>query len=191
MPKVYTSPTLFDECKTISIKRLKEWGYLSGIGKQSGTITWSRFGEVYASIGITVDTSKENHSYIELKYNIDSVPVYNLIPLVKRKSNLGRGECWYFLCPKTVKLCRKLHSVGGHFYHRTAFKGCMYESQTYSKAFRVQVPYLRAVFWIEKSASIRYGKHYKTTYRNKPTKSFQKYQRMEQLADIAFQMQLY
>jgi hypothetical protein len=39
MAKLYTCPTLFDECKTISITKLKEWGYLEVNQWMNGTIT--------------------------------------------------------------------------------------------------------------------------------------------------------
>lgn len=48
-------------------------------------------------------------------------------------SNLGRGDLWYFICPLTKKMCRKLYFIAGYFAHRTAFKYAYYENQTMSR----------------------------------------------------------
>ena len=70
--------------------------------------------------------------YIELDYNYRDKPQNYKVNLVRVPSNLGKDFVWYFHCPKTNKRCRKLYSVNGMFLHREAYKGCMYETQTYS-----------------------------------------------------------
>jgi hypothetical protein len=58
------------------------------------------------------------------------------VQLVSAPSNLGKGFVWYFVCPRPGKRCRKLYLADTYFYHREAFHGCMYESQTQSKKYR-------------------------------------------------------
>jgi len=135
MPKPYTFPTLYDEVLQISITNLKEWNYLNPEQLKSGTITWSSNGEKTASISIRVNTNDK--PYIELNYKCNDKPRKYKVSLVSIPSNLGIGKIWYFLCPQTHKRCRKLYSISGYFLHREAFNGCMYDSQTKSKKWRL------------------------------------------------------
>ncbi len=132
MPKPYTFPTLYNEALQISITKLKEWEYLDPKQIKSGTLNWSRNGNSTGSISIKVSTHNEQ-PYIELDYNYRDEPRNYKVRLVSMPSNLGKGLIWYFLCPHTNKRCRKLYSIGGYFFHREAFNGCMYECQTQSK----------------------------------------------------------
>ncbi len=87
-------------------------------------------------------------------------------------SNLGKGLIWYFLCPQTNKRCRKLYLIGGYFLHRTAFKGCMYKTQTKSKECRQLDKTLGVYFRIDNLYSQLSQKHFKKTYAGKPTKRY-------------------
>ena len=131
----HTFPTLFDEVLTISITKLKEWNYFEP-GYRSGVINWSINGNKTASINIALNITDIN-PFVELNYSVSGILVNNKIELTTLPSNLGRGKIWYFVCPQTGKRARKLYNIGGKFLHRTAFNGCMYEIQTYSKAKRI------------------------------------------------------
>ena len=87
-------------------------------------------------------------------------------------SNLGKGLIWYFLCPQTNKRCRKLYSIGGCFFHREAFNGCMYETQTQSKKYRQLDKTFGAYFKTDDLFSQLHQKHFKKTYAGKPTKKY-------------------
>ena len=50
MPNHHTFPDLYDECKTLSITKLKEWGYLGPDSIKTGTVHCSRNEQRYASI---------------------------------------------------------------------------------------------------------------------------------------------
>lgn len=173
MPKNYTFPTLYDEALQISITKLKEWNYLNSNQILSGTITWSRNEYKRGAITITVNTKAEQ-PFIDLDYNYKDEPKKYRINLVRVSSNLGNGFIWYFLCPRTNKRCRKMYSINGYFVHREAFKGCMYEIQTYSKMNREINKTLRAHFRLDKLYSELYKKHFKKTYAGKPTKKYLK-----------------
>ncbi len=89
-------------------------------------------------------------------------------------SNLNKGLVWYFLCPNTGKRCRILYSIGGYFLHREAFRGCMYESQTYSHKNRALFRQFEMATGGDKAYDQLYSKHFKKYYAGKPTKRYLK-----------------
>jgi len=171
LPKPYTSPTLYNDALQLRISRLKEWGYLEQGQTMSGTITWSTNGNPTGSISIRTNTQSEQ-PYVELDYKFKDEPRNYKVYLTSTPSNLNRGEIWYFNCPQTNKRCRKLYSIGGFFFHREAFNGCMYESQTQSKKYRELDKTLGAYFKSDSLYSELYKKHFKKTYAGKPTKRY-------------------
>lgn len=163
---------LFEDCRIISISDLKRWGYLKPEQYLSGVVTWYK-GEgeskrVLASISISVNTYSEN-PFIELKYLHNETPIHYQVELTAIPSNLGKGVVWYFICPKTGTRCRKLHLVGGYFYHRSAFKGWLYEKQKHSHKTRNLFKYFEVIF-----GNGEPGKPIRTHYAGKPTKRYLK-----------------
>ena len=188
MPKVPTFPTLYDEVLQISITNLKKWGYLDKNQSKSGQLTWSRKGEEIGSIGITSNMQDEN-SYVMLNYTYNKTENRNYnIDLVTIPSNLGKGKIWYFQCPQTFQLCRKLYSIGGWFLHREAFNGVYYESQTHSKYYRYLDKTLGAYFRSDQIYEQLHKKYFKTHYAGKPTKRYQKLiKQIEQAESIPYE----
>lgn len=185
MPKFPTFPTLYDDCKRISITKLKEWGYLQpGIFK-SGLITWSSNGNKTGSISITTDTMSEN-PFIELDYTCNKEPIKYRVQLVSVPSNLRKGAVWYFICPNTRKRCRKLYLVSTYFLHREAFQGCMYEKQTESHRNRMLGRQFEKLFGGDKAYDQIYKKHFKTHYAGEPTKRYKKlWQKIQAASNIS------
>jgi|TARA_B110000908_G_C9998073_1_gene332867 hypothetical protein len=173
MPKISTLPTLYDEVLQLSISMLKEWKYLNIEYIKSGKITWKSNGKITDSILISVNTYGEQ-PYIRLNYKYKDEQRNYKVRLVSELSNLGKGFIWYFLCPQTNKRCRKLYSIGGYFFHRDAFSGCMYEIQTRSKYFRQINNTIGLHFKIDDLYRQIYQKHFKKTYASKPTKKYLK-----------------
>jgi len=171
MAKPPTFPTLYDDCKKISISDLKRWGHLNPNSYKSSTLTFSSNGNKTGSISIRVNTQPES-PYLELDYNCNEAPINYRVQLVSIPSNIGKGLVWYFICPHTGKRCRKLHLADTYFYHRSAFNGCMYESQTQSKKYREMDKTLGACFKSDSLYSELYKKHFKKTYAGKPTKRY-------------------
>ena len=178
MPKPHTFPTLYDEALQIHISKLKEWGYLTPGQIKIGTLNWSSNGNPTGSISIRVNTHSEQ-PYIELDYKYRDKPRNYKVYLTSTPSNLNRGEIWYFLCPQTKKRCRKLYSIGGYFFHREAFNGCMYDCQTKSKYYRNPGKTFGSYFNIDRLYEQLYKKHFKKSYAGKPTKKYLRI--MEQL----------
>ena len=171
MPKPHTFPTLYDEVKTVSISFLTKHRYLKPNQWQSGTVTWSRNGNKTGSISIQVNIQSEQ-PYIELDYKCNEAPIKYRVQLVSAPSNLGKGVVWYFVCPRTGKRCRKLYLADTYFYHRSAFNGCMYGTQTQSKKNRFFDKTLGVYFKSDNLYSELYKKHFKKTYAGKPTKRY-------------------
>jgi hypothetical protein len=182
MPKPHTFPTLFDEVKTVSISFLTKHLYLKPNQRQSGTITWSSNGNKTGSISIQVNTQSEQ-PYIELDYKCNEAPIKYRVQLVSVPSNLGKGVVWYFVCPRTGKRCRKLYLADTYFYHRSAFRACMYEKQTQSKKSRYLVKTLGEYFRSDQLFEQLYKKNFKKQYAGKPTKKYLKLTQQIQRAE--------
>jgi len=173
MPKPHTFPTLLDVVKTVSISFLTKHRYLKPYQWKNGIINWSRSGNKTGSISIRVNTQPEN-PYIELDYKYNEAPINYRVQLISAPSNLGKGFVWYFVCRHTGKRCRKLYLADTYFYHRAAFKGCMYEKQTQSKKSRYLNKTLGVYFRSEQLFEQLYKKHFKKQYAGKPTKKYLK-----------------
>ena len=171
MPKPATYPTLFDDVLQLHITRLKKWGYLETNTSKGGAIDWSSNGESIGRISI-FHLSNETENYIELDYKYRDEPRNYRVHLVSVPSNLGKGIIWYFLCPETGKRCRKLYSIGGYFLHRTAFRDCMYDSQTKSKKWQQMERVYGVYFELDRLYEQLYKKHFKKFYNGKPTKKY-------------------
>lgn len=185
MPKPNTFPSLYDESKTLTITNLKAWGYLKPGQLLSGTVSWSRNEEKYASIGIAVNTFAER-PYLQLDYKCNGKPVKYKVYLVSVSSNIGKGKVWYFLCPNTGKRCRKLYMINTYFLHRSAFRGAMYEKQTYSKNARQQFRLWSRLFDSEKIYEQISSKHFKKIYSGKPTKKYLKlWKKLRQAGEVS------
>jgi hypothetical protein len=182
MPKPHTFPTLFDEVKTISISFLTKHSYLKPNQLKAGSVHWSRNGENIGSISIKVCTYYEN-SFIEFDYKCNQQPVKYTVQLVSALSNLGKGFVWFFICPRTGKRCRKLYLADTYFYHRSAFRGCMYEKQTQSKKSRYLNKTLGAYFETDQLYEQVYKKNFKKQYAGKPTKKYLKLTQQIQKAE--------
>ena len=182
MPKPHTFPTLYDEVKTVSITFLTKHGYLKPNQLKVGSVHWSRNGENIGSISIRVCTHSEN-LFLEFDYKCNQVPIKYKVQLVSVPSNLGKGVIWYFVCPHTGKRCRKLYLADTYFYHREAFKGCMYEKQTQSKKSRYLDKTIGDYFKTDQLYEQLYKKNFKKQYAGKPTKKYLKLTQQIQKAE--------
>lgn len=167
-----TVPDLFEDCKTISITKLKGWGYINPNSVRSGTLTWSNNWGETGNIGISIDMN-EYSGTITLNYNCDKEPVNYKVRIISRMANIHNGLLWFFVCPITGKVCRKLHLGDKYFLHRTAFRGYVYELQTWSENTRYLA--FTPMYLEMKADGIYeqiYSKHFKKYYRGKPTKRY-------------------
>lgn len=175
MARIATYPTTIENLKFISISDLKRLGYLNQTN--SGVINWSINGEITSSIRIY---SKVNQ--ITFSYNWNEQQINYSLTIQNPISNLGKGTVSYFICPFTLKKCRKLYLYDGYFKHREAIKDVYYESQLRSKVYRELDNQFGAYFKCDKLYSEVYSKHFKKFYNGKETK---KYSRLLKLINIA------
>lgn len=175
-------PTTVEDCLYISIKKLKEWEYLTCNGIKSGTISWSRNGTPHSKIDIKV-TKNDFNTFMILDYKSNGKPINYKVEIIKKHSNLGKGKMYFFLCPNTGKLCRKLILKNGYFLHREAFKGLMYSKQLESKKNRDLFKLLEACHLSDEVYEERYKKYFKTHYNGKETKRFKRLNDKIKIAD--------
>lgn len=142
MPRHPSYPILYNQVKTLNIACVK--GFLRSAGNNSQCIV--------------------------LQYDYKGKQVVYRVNVTSVASNLGKGRVWYFICPSTGKRCRKLYFIKGKYYHREAFRGCMYEIQTQSKRWRQLTPLMDVEFGTGKFDVRR--KYFKRSYRGKPTKRY-------------------
>lgn len=170
MPKPHTFPPLYNELKTVSISTLGK-DYLKPNSITTGTVFWTRGSERVGSISVKSIMERDNPRII-LSYNSNDVPVSYTVRLVSIPSNIGKGVIWYFICPYTHKRCRKLYLNDGRFYHRNAFKDCMYETQTYSRQNVFLCRQWQKLIAKEKAYDKLYSKYFTKKYNGKPTKKY-------------------
>ena len=127
--------TIYDDCTRLNLALLAKNGYLLPNQAQSGVVRWGE-SSIYISTIMQIETGA-----LLLNYTSNGTPINYAVRLISRPSNLGIGRVWYFVCPKTAKLCRKLFLINGIFAHRTAAHG-MYEAQTRGKSNRATLQYL-------------------------------------------------
>ena len=175
-------PTTVEDCLTVSITKLKEWNYLNYLGTKSSTISWSRNGQKHSSIGISVANNGLN-TIMVLDYKCNGEPINYTVKIISKPSNLGKGEVFYFVCPRTGKHCRKLYLHSGYFYHREAFNGLMYSKQLESKKNRELSKIFDACYLSDEVYEERYKKYFKTHYNGKETKRFKRLNNKIQIAD--------
>ena len=161
-----------ENCKTVSITKLKAWGYLNH-GVKSGVIRWSIEGEITSSINIKCNIL-EHKKFITLSYNQNGESITYDVQIISIPSNLGKGEVFYFICPITKKRCRKLYHYNKYFLHRENFKYLYYEKQNVSKKTRQLHSIFDRIYLRDEIFEEQYKKHFKTHYNGKPTKRYQK-----------------
>ena len=184
MPRYSNFPTTIEDCLTFRLKGLTENlnNYLTSYGTRKGVTSWSRNGEKFASINIEV-TYNEYQSFIIFDYRNNGEPIRYKVNLISKVSNLGKGNVWFFVCPRTGKLCRKLYLVSDYFLHRTAFKSTMYAKQIESKKFRSLGKVFNACYLSDAVYEERYKKYFKTHYNGKPTKRYLKLENKIRIAE--------
>ena len=94
-----------EECRCLSISKLREWDYLCGY--RAGGIQWTNAsGEVTSTIGIAVSVSLEGYgeNEVQLTYSMtdrttgDKKDFDYKIELVSTPCHFG-GVRWWFICP--------------------------------------------------------------------------------------------
>lgn len=166
--------TVIDKCIRLSIADLKRLAFFS-----EKVVSWAiRWDD--SSVNARVDNERKK---LTLSYVYNGEHMSYDVPIVERRSNLGRGVVRFFMCPTTNTLCRKLYLIDGRFVSRRAVHGAVYRKQTQSRRWRVI-----ADGWM-RDDFVPYRRYGKPLYRGKLTpygKRIQRYQEMEKRSCIGW-----
>ena len=95
------SKIIAEGCNSISIFKLKKWGYLDG-NYHSGQITWTNTLDNESNISFAIDLTNKNNMYIELEYKIKDNSgdsewknIKQKYPIVTTPCNYGRVRYWF------------------------------------------------------------------------------------------------
>lgn len=162
--------TILDDTLRLSITALKKLGFLYPYSVRSGTVRW---GDLGCSIYVTTNTDSDT-PYIELNYSTRGRSMNYRLELVPKPSNLGFGTAWYFRCGVSGKLCRILYSIDGHFVHRAAYAGCVYQCQMENRGYRALARAYNPLFKADATDREMSKRYFKKYYRGKPTRRYRR-----------------
>lgn len=167
-----------DDYKSINIKKFKEWGYLQEWTRKSWSIYWHINWNKNWEIWIEVNTIDINN-YIRVKFSQTDRFSW-LKENFDYKIRITKIKCnywWYryfFICPCSWIKCSILYLQNNWYFACRKILNLCYESQNYSKYWRL----LDSILWKEYEAEKLYNT-IKYKYRNgKITRKFKKYQRL-------------
>jgi hypothetical protein len=163
------------EALRIELSFLLKEKYIQKNKKIVGILDWTS-GSTINFESIYNDTD----CYIRLCYSYDGLEYDYKINLHRQKSNLGKGEVLYFICPVSFQHCRILYKC----YHSTiwkcrkAYKNRIYYSgQSVSKTDYHNTRYWKITKKLDKLNLKR--KYRKKSYQGKPTKFIINLRRLE------------
>ena len=167
-----------DYTKRLTIKALKEYGFLDGTRNgYPATLTWSNGSNISIQVNIVGDSwtvrvyfTQSNRTTWEEKsmdYNID---------LISTPCNYG-GKRWWLVCPLRWNKCTILYlQNNGLFGSRKTLNLC-YDGQKESKKYR----YLSYIMGMNKTKALVLREKIKYPYRNgKPTKKLERFFRLSE-----------
>lgn len=160
-------PIIIEDQLKIALSDLKRYGWMNGVA-QPRTLTWNRYGKIYASVSITILLDEEE-GHLDLKYSYDGQLRSQVVELELAKSNLGRGMFWYMICPVTGCRCRALLDGGGLFVSRNALDGALYRSQAISKNARALNTFWDKSTRYKQAVANLFNPYQKSHYRGRPT----------------------
>lgn len=164
-------PNTIEDLRSFDISFLRKYEYIKPNQFKPGSIIWTSRNSDKNSISIKVVTNDTN-GVLTLDYTFNGTEHINYdIQLITRPSNLGTGLLWFFVCPFTGKVCRKLHLINGYFKHRSALPGLMYQNQIESKKWREWNRIFAKDFNDDLYKEL-YSKNLKPMYKGKITKRF-------------------
>lgn len=169
MPRPSSYPITYEDCKSIEIKILKKNNYLQSNQINKCIIRWYINEETTGRMKVIVNTMTDK-PYVVLIYKLNEQSIEYKVQLVSKRSNLGLGEIWYFICPFTNKRCRKLYLLNKYFSHRNRCKGVFYEKQLLSKSNRKSLGIFRKIDQINNAIEETKSKHFRMYYNKVKTK---------------------
>ena len=151
---------------TLSVADCKRLGYLAPQETRAGAIVWKRGCVAVASIGFA--TMTQGVPMARFSYEYQGRTMTYDVALRWKRSNLSPDSLngyYYFVCPETGALCRKLYLVNGRFVSREAFRPLYYQ-QTLSRKERAATAPLRDYLAADDLINQRFRRE---TYRGRTT----------------------
>ncbi|UAM98751.1 hypothetical protein K8354_02695 [Polaribacter litorisediminis] len=175
MPKPSTYPIIINQEKTLTTGYLSKCGYFEKDYKVTGSTGWISNKSKDLDINITSIMEKDKERIILNYIDFDNKPVKQIIYLTSKKSNLGTGLIWFFICPYSGAICRNLIFVFNRFMHRSNLKNAMYGTQLESKYWRKLFQLIPNIPTVKNVLNEPYKPNYKKHYKGIKTKRYQKY----------------
>ena len=190
MSRSNTGKTTTGESRKLDLRLMLRGGWIKKNRKIHGQMSWTDGGEIrletryedgekHIRVVYTVTDREGKEDYYNYKILLDTVP-----------SNLGKGEILYLVCPESGKRARVLYMTYGlhKFVHRDWYLEryglrLYYETQIADKKYYHSTRFFRLEKQIKNLENHLFVKHRKTNYRGKPTKAFQKLQKLKELRD--------
>ncbi|MBZ5859448.1 hypothetical protein [Flavihumibacter profundi] len=122
-------------------------------------------------ISVNIDTNTDN-DYAEVKFSIKGRPITQSIKLVAKKAPIGKGVVYYFKCPITGSLRRKLYLYEGRFVSKLAINNPHYLSQIQSSTERNTSKELKQLIRLQNTAKQVTRKYFKVYYAGNLTKRY-------------------
>jgi len=165
--------TIIDETKRINMALLVKMGMVDPGKKVICPLEWGENFKIGAKLGIYGLThERAGTGCLQLDYTCNGECIKYEIPIVSRKSNLPQQSFIYFFeCPVTKKLCRKLFFNGRLFVHQSQIDG-YYECQTLSRKVRDFDKLVGYMFGPDNIDEQLAKKNLKRWYKGKPTKKY-------------------
>ena len=171
-----------EELKNINISTFTKSSQLKFNTITNGCLEWSINGIVSSSISYKLEMF-ENDGILHISYVYKKDKTINYsIDIISKKSNLGNGYIYYFVCPMTNIICRKLHLYNGYFYHRSYYNDLIYNSQRLSKKSR-ELNKIYSMYYDNDLFDEVIKKHFKKSYKGKLTKKYLKFLENEKRID--------
>lgn len=174
MAKWSSMPDEVESARTIKMKFLRDNDIVKPNNFKSGSIIWTSANGNKNTISYSVRT-EDAEGVLRLNYVHNEINERDYeVKLITRKSNLGDGLIWFFVCPSSKKVCRILHLNSGYFLHRTAFNNFYYEQQTKSKKWRLLYSKSYADAFRDDLFFEMHKKNMKKFYKGKTTRTFKR-----------------
>lgn len=138
-----------DRYLCLTVSDCKRLGFLRPNETKTGSIEWRQNGAVVASVGFATKTT--GVPLARFAYEVNGEPRAYDVALRWKRSNLNtdtENGYYYFVCPSTGALCRKLYLVDGQFVSRRAFRA-LYEQQRFSRNQRREREPLRVLLAVD------------------------------------------
>jgi hypothetical protein len=103
-----------EQTLTLSMRRLRQLGYLEPGVRRSGLIRWTRSDHEIASVNIDVDVQNPDNASLVISARVDGEPYKQTLTLDAEPCRFG-GLRFYFVCPLSGRRCTNISFAAGRW----------------------------------------------------------------------------